>query len=1056
MSAYIKYQYKKMLLIAVVFLIASLSPFLIKNPTEIIGPKGIILIAMTIISLIFVEKYEAFLSVFSVCLSLFEKKEYRKNEILKFYGIKHLEINEDIAFIRTTERKTIGYAIIRVFPFPYPFQHLSEEEKERYRRGWLNVLQGIDFKCFFKIQSKLFDIQKFRDAISTKMDSINDLQAKSRLKKLLDLVESSARESIEKRFYIVVPQAGKRDEAEKALRTKVDNLLSLLRVNLDLEAKRLGQDETIEEIGSHFNPGIHNRISLEKAISKDESLKDNGKITIDLSDSQFFSVDKLKINRNKIITDSSKEKIVNMFLKVRKFPSKLSFDWLPRLLDTTNCSYDLVIELTPLDVNKTIQTLDANIRNKSIDIKAITLSGSIPPQSMVENVESEKKILKAFVLGEEKPYNVSIYGRVYNALSDESDGAVKKVLDVLCGAINGHGFLTEKVGYNSLKEIAKKTFVAPTLLKEEERLTLSSYATDIFPFGCNTFLSSDANPDGIFIGCTEPSGAPFIIEPRKLPNQIMTVLGMSGYGKSTLTETLVTRFNDLGVGSLIIDIQGEYIKYVLDRRGIVLSFGYEKESEGVHTTINLLGLYGFPLPERKRQLLSLFSTVFPDLSFQAIGFLRQSLDQTYSERGMFNDNPSTWDAETPTITDLVSLIRKNKEKTSQTEKVIWEAIERRLGEFARGGGYAFFDGKTNLQLEDLAKKLACVNLKPLHSRFAKSLVAHTILQLILGSFGVLKEFRYLVVDEGWFLLENATEENLLIEITKTGRKFNSGVIFISQNLGDIQGKARTILNNAAIKVLFRIDETEIRDVTKCFRLTPILADQATKLKVGEALIKTVNIPTWVRVSVQREEVETQEVVSGTFEKAKQIPQISEIPDPIMQSLSQDGLCPILMSNFNEEFLSRMKEQGIEFITVGKMRGGNTTYAYNKNLIQNPKHESLVMEVCSFLDENKIAYETSKTREPDIVSIIPPFKIAIEIETGTHSVNKIKEKISRIIEKFDFVYILVDSQVKIRYGKNLMQRESCKLVNRSDLVKEIEKLKKVEMGVKNWEREKLLA
>jgi hypothetical protein len=398
------------------------------------------------------------------------------------------------------------------------------------------------------------------------------------------------------------------------------------------------------------------------------------------------------------------------------------------------------------------------------------------------------------------------------------------------------------------------------------------------------------------------------------------------------------------------------------------------------------------------------------------------------------------------MTDLVQIIKKNMEKSEMAENMIWEALYRRLSEFAKGGGYAFFDGKTTLKLQDFGEKLVCINLKPLHSKYAKSLVAHTILQLTLGSFGALKEFRYLIIDEGWFLVENPSEENLLCEIIKTGRKFKAGVIFISQNLADLQGKARTILNNAAIKVLFRVDETEIKDVATCFRLPSLLAEKAIRLKRGEALIKTVDIPTWVQVSVIKEEVEVQPEQVGESKEAIELPESPvDYKDPILKAVLEKGIYPISQSEFSKEKLLELKGIGIDFVTVGKMKGGNQTYAYRKKLIENPIHEATVVEVCKFLESEGIKSETRKTREPDITFKIKSLKIAIEVETGTHSSLKIQDKIERLSKEFDRVLILVDSIVKLRYSKDILEKDNARLVNRSDLIKEIKKLKE---GIKS--------
>jgi len=397
--------------------------------------------------------------------------------------------------------------------------------------------------------------------------------------------------------------------------------------------------------------------------------------------------------------------------------------------------------------------------------------------------------------------------------------------------------------------------------------------------------------------------------------------------------------------------------------------------------------------------------------------------------------------------DLVRNIQEHRSESRPPESTIWEALERRLAEFARGGGYAFFDGETTLKLEELTKKLICINLKPLHSKYAKSLVAYTILELVLGSFGKTEEFRYVLIDEGWFLLENESEENLIVNIAKTGRKFNTGIIFISQNLQDVSGRARTILNNAAVKVLFRIDETEINDVARCFRLNPFLAEKATRLKLGEALIKTVDIPTWVQVAVEKEEaripkktykippIEETRQVAPVIDEAK----VKQKPNPEPEPKLEDKLSPITLSTLSAEDRAKLQNQGISFVTVGRIKGGNTTYAYNTRTVNNPKHEATVLEVCSFLKEEGISCDTWETREPDIVCQICSSKVAVEVEMGTHSPKKIQEKIDRLSQQFDRLLILVDSHSKSRYRRGVVESEESILVNRRDLIREITKL-----------------
>jgi hypothetical protein len=59
--------------------------------------------------------------------------------------------------------------------------------------------------------------------------------------------------------------------------------------------------------------------------------------------------------------------------------------------------------------------------------------------------------------------------------------------------------------------------------------------------------------------------------------------------------------------------------------------------------------------------------------------------------------------------------------------------------------------------------------------------------------------------------------------------------------------------------------------------------------------------------------------------------------------------------------------------------------------------------------------------------------------------KTQDKIERLSKEFDRVLILVDSITKLRYSKDVLEKENAHLVNRSDLVKEIKKLKE---GIKS--------
>jgi hypothetical protein len=189
MRVYDKQQFKTMMVLAVAFVLASLVPIVLRRPADVVGIRGMALGALALTSLISIWKYEALKGMIESLLSNFERKEYGNKDLLKFYGIKSIEIDDGTIFVKNTEGKRIGYSILRVLALPFPFQHLPDEIKEKFSDGWLRVLNGIDFRFFIRIVSRPFDIEGFRERMEEKIAATVDNSAKRNLRKMLAQVE---------------------------------------------------------------------------------------------------------------------------------------------------------------------------------------------------------------------------------------------------------------------------------------------------------------------------------------------------------------------------------------------------------------------------------------------------------------------------------------------------------------------------------------------------------------------------------------------------------------------------------------------------------------------------------------------------------------------------------------------------------------------------------------------------------------------------------------------------------------------------------------------------
>jgi hypothetical protein len=58
----------------------------------------------------------------------------------------------------------------------------------------------------------------------------------------------------EKRFYVIIPGVGKKEEILESLRIKENNFQTLLYLNLGIEPRKLEGDELLREFRSYFNP----------------------------------------------------------------------------------------------------------------------------------------------------------------------------------------------------------------------------------------------------------------------------------------------------------------------------------------------------------------------------------------------------------------------------------------------------------------------------------------------------------------------------------------------------------------------------------------------------------------------------------------------------------------------------------------------------------------------------------------------------------------------------------------------------------------------------------
>ncbi|MBV9280639.1 MAG: ATP-binding protein, partial [Chloroflexi bacterium] len=82
--------------------------------------------------------------------------------------------------------------------------------------------------------------------------------------------------------------------------------------------------------------------------------------------------------------------------------------------------------------------------------------------------------------------------------------------------------------------------------------------------------------------------------------------------------------------------------------------------------------------------------------------------------------------------------------------------------------------------------------------------------------------RLLIIDEAWSLVQYPEGGAFLASMARRARKYYLGLVTITQDAGDFLGSdhGRTVLANAALKLLMKQDSAIVEPVVQAFRLSP--------------------------------------------------------------------------------------------------------------------------------------------------------------------------------------------------------------------------------------------
>lgn len=499
-------------------------------------------------------------------------------------------------------------------------------------------------------------------------------------------------------------------------------------------------------------------------------------------------------------------------LAVTGYPRTVSPGWLQPLIDFEE-PLELSFHLYPLDSGQMVSALTHQmVRLHSSRLLAARGGRLADPEREVAYEDAER-LRDALQRGEEKVFSVSCYVLLRAPSLAALDTLTRRVEAVLGGLLaQSRVAIFEQDGaFRSCLPEGRDHLVA------YRNLDTSSLAT-MFPFSSSTLTMER----GVLLGIARHNHSPVIVDPfdGSLENANLVVFAKSGAGKSYFTKLLALRSLLGDVDFLIIDPEDEYraLCGAVNGQSIRLASGVPA---GPAQRLNPFDLppageadEGLdPLAEQVAALLALLEVMLAEpgrpLGTHERAVLDRALYQTYARAGITAD-PATHARPAPLLRDLHAALEASPGDVAA-------GLATRLRRYVDGSLAGLFAGPTNVALD---RRLVVFNLQALEPEL-RPVGVHLITSFVWNQVRRQRKPRLLVVDEAWSLMQYAEGGSFLAAMARRARKYWLGLVCISQDVADFLGcdQGRTVLGNAAMKLLLKQDSTTIDPVAAALRLS---------------------------------------------------------------------------------------------------------------------------------------------------------------------------------------------------------------------------------------------
>lgn len=519
--------------------------------------------------------------------------------------------------------------------------------------------------------------------------------------------------------------------------------------------------------------------------------------------------------------ESSYFKLSNRYgrtIYVYGYPREISTGWLSPIINLDEV-IDISMFIYPVESRVVLENLRKKVGQLQASEMILQEKGRVRDPGIEAAITDAEELRDKLQVGEERFFRLGLYLTIYGNSLDELEYIQNKL----------EGIFGQNLVYTKTASVQMEQGFNSTVPQASDQLSIKRNMNTGAMSTSFPFTSADLSQEsGILYGINMHNNGLVIFDRFSLENANMVVFAKSGAGKSFAVKLEALRSLMIGTQIIIIDpeneyqrlceaVGGSYIRLSLNSKTYVNPFDLprviEEEEAENELRANLITLHGM-------LRLMMGGAVSP----QEEADLDAALINTYGRAGITSD-PLTHNGPPPTINDLY--------ETLVSMAGAGPSLGQRLRKFTTGTFSGIFSNQSNVTLDN---DFVVFNIRDLEDEL-RPIAMYIVLNHIWNKVKSDLRKRFLIVDEGWQLMQYEDSANFLFSVAKRARKYNLGLTTISQDVEDFltSRMGRAVVSNSSMQLLLKQSPSAVDLVAGTFKLTSEEKKRLSQFPVGQGL-----------------------------------------------------------------------------------------------------------------------------------------------------------------------------------------------------------------------------